>query len=332
MSGYLLVGDIGGTNSRFAMARGGALEHFESIETIAHASLEAALRAYLQGKPAPSAAALAVAAPQIGGVFRMTNSPWSFSKASLEAALGCPVELVNDFAAVARSIPFLSPGDIVGIPSSVDLDARAKGRVVAVIGPGTGLGVAALIRDSDGWIELPGEGGHATMSPATAEEDRIITLLRERWEHVSAERVLCGAGLVALYEASCELRHVLPQKHMPADITASASGSERDTDAWLCAHALDLFCAMLGTVSGNLALTVGASSVHLAGGIVRRFPAILAASRFRYRFEQKGRLSAWVRAVPTYLVLNETPALTGLANWGRVKASAPDAKSDVDRP
>jgi glucokinase len=320
MSGYLLVGDIGGTNARFAMARDGRLEHSAALETGAYPTPEAALGVYLQGKPAPDAAALAVAAPIVGDTIFMTNSNWSFSKGSLEAELKCPVELVNDFAALARAIPFLAAEDYVRIPRSVVPGHDAEGSVLAIIGPGTGLGVATLVRAGDGWIDLPGEGGHVTMSPATAEEDRIVGLLRERWEHVSAERVLCGDGLVALYEVTCELRNVLPVRRTPAEITAAASGAEPDPHAWLCARAFDIFCAMLGTVAGNLALTVGASELYVAGGILRRFPEILGASRFRYRFEQKGRLSAYLQNVPTYLVLSKTPALTGLANWKRVAA------------
>ncbi len=327
MGELLLVGDIGGTNARFALARDGVLDHQAIAETAAHPTLEAAALEYLRDKPAPSAAALAVAGPVGDGLISMTNSPWSFSRASLEAALKCPVEIVNDFAAQARAIPFLQPSEYLGIPHAVPRAPLEGRQVIAVLGPGTGLGVATLLHVDGIWIDLPGEGGHATLAPANPGEDRIIAALRERWEHVSAERALSGEGLVSLYEAICEIRGVLPERRTPAEITIAATGPERDPQAWLCAHAFDVFCAMLGTVAGNLALTVGATGgVYIAGGIVRRFPAALAASRFRYRFEEKGRLGVWLRTVPTYLMLSETPALTGLANWGRVGARASDRR------
>ncbi len=321
-SGYKLVGDIGGTNARFALARDGALERFVAVETGSHKTLEAALDVYLHGQTV-SAASLAVAAPVIDGTVALTNSDWSFTKQGLEAKLGCSVEIVNDFAALARAIPFLSAGDYTPIPQkSASAHPDATG-AIAILGPGTGLGVATLIRAGERWIDLPGEGGHVTMAPATPEEDRIISVMRNRWEHVSAERFLSGNGLVGLYEACCEVRRVAPVRRSAAEIAASATAPGQDPDAWLCAHAFDVFCAMLGTVASNLALTVGATGgVYVAGGILRRYPEFFSASRFRYRFEQKGRFGAYLRAIPTFLIVNEAPALIGLANWG-------NAESDV---
>ena len=328
MSGYCIVGDIGGTNARFALARNGRLEHYEVFETDAYPTLEKALDHYLRVNPKKneiSTALFAVAAPVIDDTVVLTNSAWSFSRVGLETKLGFPVSLVNDFAAVARAIPHLSPDDYEQVPRSSYQLSPPENEVTTIIGPGTGLGVATLVRTEAGWTVLPGEGGHVTMAAATPEEDRVIALLRDRWEHVSAERLLSGDGLVTLYEACCELRHILPTRRTAAAITAAATGTTDDPHTWLCAYALDLFCAMLGTVAGNLALTLGSlGGVYIAGGILPRFPQFFAASRFRYRFEQKGRLSRYLARIPTFLVTNDAPGLIGLANWGpTVTAAAP---------
>lgn len=322
MSGCVLVGDIGGTNARFALARDGVPHRVETLESASYKTLDAALDAYLQGQQV-SAASLAVAAPVSKGMVELTNSDWSFTKQGLEAKLRCEVEIVNDFAALARAIPFLSAQDYQPIPGKAGSARQEVAGTIAIIGPGTGLGIATLIRAGEHWIDLAGEGGHVTMAPATPEEDRLIGILRNHWEHVSAERFLSGAGLVALYEACCELRGLIPAKRSAAEITSSATTPAQDPDAWVSAHAFDVFCAMLGTVASNLALTVGATGgVYIAGGILRRFPEFLAGSRFRYRFEQKGRMSAYLRDIPTFLIVNQTPALIGLANWGRARPPA----------
>lgn len=310
MTGPRLIGDIGGTNARFAIAQDGAFSYMRATRTAEHPSLLAAIRAYLSTLPAglaPCEACLAIAGPIAEDTISLTNQAWSFSVSGMKTELGLAQMLVlNDFAATALAIPFLRPQDRLQIGPGMPV---AKGPVAA-IGPGTGLGVASLVPTPQGWLQLPGEGGHVTMCAATAEESRILDLLRDRFGHVSAERVLSGEGLVNLHQALCALRGEPPRPLTPSDVTEDAL-SGRDPDA---VRALDLFCAMLGTVAGNLALTVGATGgIYIAGGILPRFSEHFAASAFRRRFEDKGRLAPFLAPIPTYLVLHPEAALLGLA-------------------
>ncbi len=183
---------------------------------------------------------------------------------------------------------------------------------IGIIGPGTGLGVSTLVPDRGQWIMVPGEGGHVTLPAVTAEDDKIIAVLRERWSHISAERVLSGSGLVNLYQALCTIDGRTPEPLSPADVTDHAI---RGTDA-TCVETFRVFCAMLGTVAGNLAVTVGATGgIYLAGGILLRFKDAFASSPFRERFEAKGRFRDYLRKIPTFMILEESPALLGLANF-----------------
>jgi glucokinase len=215
--------------------------------------------------------------------------------------------VLNDFAAAASSIPYLPKADCFAIGPDI---AGMKGPI-GVIGPGTGLGVGALIPNGDRWTLIPGEGGHVSLPASSEIEDRILAVLRKRWAHVSAERVLSGAGLVNLYLALCEIDGVAAAPFTPADVTDHAI---RGTDP-VCVKAFKHFCDMLGTVAGDLALTLGATGgIYIAGGILLRFKEAFAASGFRARFENKGRFRDWLRTVPTPLILEESPALLGLAN------------------
>ncbi|MBV9756421.1 MAG: glucokinase, partial [Alphaproteobacteria bacterium] len=215
--------------------------------------------------------------------------------------------VLNDFAAASMAIPFFTAADLMPIGGG---PAVAGGPIV-MVGPGTGLGMATLVPAAGGWMQLASEGGHATMAAADDEESRILDLLRGWHGHVSAERVLSGQGLTHLYEAICHLAGQAPGSREPADITAGGlAGSDP-----AAARALDLFCAMLGTVAGNLALTLCATGgTYLAGGILPRFKERLAASAFRQRFEAKGRLAAYLATIPTWLVTHQFPAFLGLAN------------------
>src|SRR6201999_877839 len=206
-----------------------------------------------------------------------------------------------------RAIPYLSREAILTIGPELP---QTKGNI-AVIGPGTGLGMSALVPNDGEWTLVAGEGGHATLAASTPEEFAIVEMLRKRWSHVSEERVLSGAGLVNLYEALCEIDGKEPRMLSPADVTRHAIDK---TDA-VCVRAFALFCGFLGSVAGDLALTVSAfGGVYIAGGILLRFKEAFAASTFRERFEGKGRFSEMLERIPTYLILDESPALTGLAN------------------
>lgn len=311
MGGLRVIGDIGGTNARFALAQNGAYQNLVHVGVGQYASLHDALTAYIEGlAPSlrPSEAALAIAGPVFGDTIALTNHGWTFSISELKQRLELSsLAVMNDFAATALSVPYLRASDIFLVgPDS----AEAKGPI-GVIGPGTGLGVSSLIPIGENWALLPGEGGHVTLAASTKEEDEIIKVLRTRFEHVSAERVLSGAGLVNLYEALCSIAGVAAPPLTPADVTNRAICQ---TDA-TCVDAFAHFCRFLGTVASDLAVTIGATGgIYIAGGILLRFKEAFAASPFRQRFEDKGRFSGLLRGIPTRLILDESPALSGLAN------------------
>jgi len=307
-----LIGDIGGTNARFAIAQGGKYDQLRHVEVDHYPSLQEALSDYLKALPASERSNLAgvldVAGPVLGDRITMTNKAWSFSVSELKQGLGlASLVVVNDFAATARAIPFLPRKDIFTIGPALP---EVKGNI-GVIGPGTGLGMSTLIPNGADWVLIAGEGGHATLAASTPEEFAIVEMLRRRWSHVSAERVLSGAGLVNLYEALCEIGGTEPLMLSPADVTRHAMNK---TDK-CCVRAFALFCEFLGSVAGDLALTVSAfGGVYIAGGILLRFKEAFAASNFRARFESKGRFASMLAKMPTHLILEESPALIGLAN------------------
>lgn len=311
MTGLRLIGDIGGTNARFAVAEHGQYSEAAHFEVRRHASLQDAVAGYLAGLPdsrRPTSAAFAVAGPVVGDQVAMTNLNWSFSVDSLKTALGVSsLVVVNDFAAAAMAVPYLADADCYPIG---ERKPSARGPI-GIIGPGTGLGVGAVVPSDGKWVLLPGEGGHVSLPAVTPREARVIEVLRSRWHHVSAERALSGAGLVNLYHALCSIEGRAPDPLSPADVSDHAV---RATDP-ICVEAFRMFCAMLGTVAGNLALTLGATGgIYLAGGILPRFKEALAASPFRERFEDKGRFQGYLSKIPTVLILDESPALLGLAN------------------
>ena len=314
MANLLLIADIGGTNARFAVAQNRAYRHLSHVEVAKYRSLHDALIDYLDGLPEdvrPHDGALAIAAPVFGDHIALTNHGWSFSISELKSSLGfATLDVVNDFAATAMSVPYLPQGDIFIVGPA---GTKTSGPI-GVIGPGTGLGVSSLVPNGNSWLLVPGEGGHVSLPASSKEESAIIDVLRGRWPHVSAERVLSGAGLVNLYEALCSLEGRVPATMTPADVTDHAV---RQTDP-TCVRAFAHFCAMLGTVAGDLARPIGATGgIYIAGGILLRFKEAFASSPFRERFEAKGRFGDFMRRIPTRLILEESPALLGLAYFPR---------------
>lgn len=180
---------------------------------------------------------------------------------------------------------------------------------IGVIGPGSGLGVGALIPVGNGWLPLPGEGGHVTLAAATTRESKLIERLRVRFGHVSAERILSGPGLVNLHQALVEMTGLSAISYTAEQITDS-SFCERDPH---CHETVELFCSFLGTVAGNLALTIGAhGGIYIGGGIVPKLGARIAQSGFRKQFEEKGRLQPYVSQIPTFVIVHPFPAFVGL--------------------
>jgi len=312
VKGLRLIGDIGGTNARFAIAEGGKYRQLRQVENEQYPSLHDAIADYLKTLPpserANLAGALAIAGPVLGDRISLTNKAWSFSVEELRQGLHLStLAVVNDFAANAHAIPHLTTQQKLTIGPVI---ANARGNI-GVVGPGTGLGMSSLIPNGDGWTLVAGEGGHATLAASTEEEFAIIQMLWKRWSHVSAERVLSGAGLVNLYEALCALRGIEPLMLSPADVTRRAM----DRSDEICVLAFERFCEFLGSVAGDLALTIGAfGGIYIAGGILPRFKDAFAASAFRQRFEAKGRFASMLAKMPTFLILEESPGMIGLAN------------------
>ncbi|MGQ0577510.1 MAG: glucokinase [Betaproteobacteria bacterium] len=306
-----LVGDIGGTNARFALVADGSRQPLQEqvMRCAEFEGLEQAIRRYLagHGNPAIREAALDVATGITGDFVHLTNGPWGFSIARTRQSLALDrLHVINDFTALALSVPTLQPHEL----RQVGGGKPVTGTAIAVIGPGTGLGVSGLLPAGQGWIALQGEGGHTAFSPSTEREIGVLRWLMERLGHVSTERVVSGMGLENLYQGLSALDRVPAQALSPAQITEQALAGENVQ----CREALDMFCAILGTAAANLVVTLGArAGCYIGGGIVPRLGEYFARSPFRASFERKGRFSAYVAAVPTYVILTESPALRGLA-------------------
>jgi glucokinase len=308
-----LIADIGGTNARFALIHSGQRRDEIVLRCADYPDIVSAIEYYLdkvgasKGATRPVEAALAIAGPITGDLVRMTNHAWQFSAARTRGALGWRrLILLNDFTALAMAIRHLPREELdqVGGGQSV------PDMPLALLGPGTGLGVSGLIPGAGHWIPLQGEGGHQTLPVMNEREMAMLDQLHQRFSHVSAERVLSGPGLVNLYDALCGIEGIVPEVLTPPQITRRASeGSCR-----LCLETVSMFCALLGTLAGNLVLTLGAvGGCYIGGGIVPDLGATFASSHFRDRFEDKGRYTDYLSRVPTYVIRSELPAFVGLA-------------------
>ncbi|MEU7742314.1 glucokinase [Nonomuraea sp. NPDC049158] len=302
-----LVADIGGTNARFGLVTspGARPSHVAVLAGADYATLPEAVAAYLAqhaGGVRPGAACLALAGPVEDDRYALTNSAWSGSASDL----GLPYTmLLNDFEALAVSLPRLEPADL----ASLGGPEPAHG-VKAVLGPGTGLGVAGLVPTDGGWTPISGEGGHVTVPVRDDREREIVRVLRAGGlDHVVAEHVLSGPGLVVLHRALAEVNGVDAPRLSSADIVARLDDS-------LCAETVEVFCGMLGSFAGNVALTLGArGGVYLGGGVLPRIVERVRASDFRARFIDNPDMSGYLSTIATTLIVATQPALTGAAAW-----------------
>lgn len=311
----LLIGDIGGTNARFALADPGGAPGFRAAKTLQCAdypSADVAIRRYLGDvqSAAPDVICLAAAGPVADGAVHFTNNHWSLQVADLSEEFDTGrIRIINDFEAIARSVPALSVEDClpIGLPSRPDLDVDDFS--LAIIGPGTGLGMAGLCRRRGLTFPIVGEGGHTGFSPETQLQLDILVALRGRFDRVSVERLVSGPGLENIYWALARVHGEKSSALSAGQIfAASSDGDARATEA------VQLFFETLGQVAGNLALLLGpADGVYLAGGIARRYPQLLESSRFRSGFESKGRHRRLMEAIPTLLVTHPEPGLLGAA-------------------
>lgn len=305
-----LIADIGATNSRCALLDDdGKLSPPIVLANADFAGPVDVLRAYLSRQGvAPRRAALALAAPISGDHIEMLNIDWAFSRDALRRALDLDeLLIINDFEALAWSLPTLEAANRRQIGGGTAIPGAAH----AVIGPGSGLGVASLIPAGGGWTAVSSEGGHVTLPASTDEEAEAIASIRRAHGHCSAERVLSGPGLLNLHRALAEIAGRRASETSAAEITAGA----RRGDA-AAAASLEMFFCLLGTVAADLALTVGArGGVYIGGGIVPRFIDLLEHSGFRRRFVDKGRYRDYLEAVPTYVITDPYPAMRGLRAW-----------------
>jgi glucokinase len=310
-----LLADIGGTNARFALELGpGRIAHIEVLACASHATLADAMRAYLALPEVAAAgavrhAAIAIANPVMGDMVRMTNHHWEFSIEALRRECGFDTfVVVNDFEALAMALPWLLEADKVQAGGGTPV----AGAPIGLLGAGTGLGVSGLIPAADGksWTALRSEGGHVTFSPANETEVAILQYAWREFEHVSAERLLSGAGVELIYRALADQRGAAEPALDAPEISRRALAGE----CALCEEVVEAFCGMLGTVAGNLAVTLGAQGgVYIGGGIVPRLGERFGRSCFRRRFEQKGRFAGYLAAVPTYVITAEYPAFLGVS-------------------
>jgi glucokinase len=304
------LADIGGTNARFAWKSSAQapLSDIRAYPCAEHQTLQSAISAYLceHRHSSPVQCGIGIANPVTGDDVRMTNHHWRFSIRSVQEEMGFErLVVINDFAALALSLPDLQASQTLQIGRG----QAQPGGTLALIGPGTGLGVSGLLRAGDTDIPVRGEGGHVTLAATCDLEAALIDRLQQRFGHASAERALCGPGLVNLYTALCELHAAEAASLSPAELVQAALADSLP-------HArgsLDVFFSLLGSTAGNLALTLGAQGgLYLGGGILPRLQSALQASSFREKFEAKGRLRPYLETIPTVLITAEvSPALMG---------------------
>ena len=338
----VLIGDVGGTNARFALldAKQGEVGYRDELvlQAADFDSPEVAIEHYLAEAQAgsPDVICIAAAGPVAAGAVELTNNAWQLREASLQSHFGARVALLNDFEAVARSLPALGQAHIapVGSPS---LPALASADfTLGVVGPGTGLGAAGLVRRSGHESTLTTEAGHNGFAPESKLQGAVRDLLHEKFGRVSDERLVSGAGLINIYTALAQLQGAQLQgaqlqgaqlQGQSAESVSSAStmGAIGAADIFaeagsnpLAKDAVNLFFEVLGQVAGNFALAIGAwDGIYIAGGIVQRYPELMAASGFRAGFENKGRHRRLMEGIPTAMIQHRHPGLLGAAAVAR---------------
>ncbi|MFQ5564208.1 MAG: glucokinase [Parvularculaceae bacterium] len=319
--GSILVGDIGGTNARFAIATpekaGVRLDHKQVFRAEDFEELPDAIRAYLEswsgGRPAR--ACLAVAGPVDKARIEFTNSNWSFAPDALKAALSLEtLRVINDFQAMARGAIEAPEDELLTLnPGAAVADAPS-----AVLGPGTGLGLGLAVPTNGGVRIISTEGGHAAFAPQDEKEIEVLRFIRREHAYVSYERVLSGRGLVNLHRALCALAGETRMTLQPSEITAAAL----DGSLPIARKATEMFCAILGVYAGNVALITGArGGVYIAGGIAPKIEDILLASKFLERFTNRDLMRAYMEAIPVKLLTSSEAALRGAALCIEAEAS-----------
>lgn len=310
-----LLGDIGGTNVRLALKLSPEAEigHILNLKLRDHADAVSAIEHYLaqvgaaSGPMRPRTGCLGAAGPVLGDHLQLFNAPWGFSIEGLRQALGLTrLRVLNDFTVLALALPHLPKSELRQIGGE-----PVAGMTMGLIGAGTGLGVSGLVPNLQGQMSpIAGEGGHVTLAASNDDEERLIALLRGRFGHVSAERVLSGSGLVVLYEAHAQLASLPAEALTPADVTQRGLAGQ----CAVCEAALHSFCLFMGTVASNLAVSLGAQGgLFIGGGIVPLLGDFFERSGFRARFDAKGRYTDYLRRIPVFVIHSPYPALIGAA-------------------
>ncbi|UOD31078.1 glucokinase [Massilia violaceinigra] len=308
--GPRLLADIGATHARFALETApGVLRSVRVLKCDDFPGIVPLLHTYLADHAGIriNHAAFALANPISGDMIRMTNRDWQFSTDEVRRELGLNTLLiVNDFTALAMSLPGLSGADLMQVGGG----APAANAVIGVVGPGTGLGVSGMIPTVDGFVTLGSEGGHVNFAPADEREFAILQYAWKEWPHVSNERLISGPGMELIHRALAQRNGVQAAPRTSPEIIA---GALDDKDA-LCLEVLECFCGMLGGAAANLAVTLGAfGGIFIGGGIVPRMGEWFVTSPFRARFEAKGRFSSYLGQIPTYVIMIPNPAFIGVA-------------------
>ena len=317
----VLLADIGGTNARFALADSSGVGSVEHARTADFPGPAEAISGFLhksgRGRRVVAAALAAAGPVENGRTVVMTNSGWTIDAVALAAVLGTnEVGLLNDFEALAWSLPVLPPKDLFPLGGKISL----AGAPMLVLGPGTGFGTSCLVSDGTAQVAIISEAGHATLAATSEREAHVIAHIRDRIGHVSVERALSGPGLENLYQAVAAIDGVnAPTRDAAAITEAALNGS-----CAVCRASLEMFCALLGSVAGNLAVTFCArGGVFIAGGIAPRFPEFLHRSEFRARFEEKGRFHDYLAEIPAQVILKTDATFLGLKAFLDRRAASP---------
>jgi glucokinase len=304
----VLLGDIGGTNARFALLTDGDVGAVQALRVEQFPGVPDAIDRFLgqHARPAIASAVFAAAGPCDRNRITVTNSGWVIDGAAIAAAFGfATVSVINDFVATGWSLPLLAAGDLMAIGGG----RAVPDAPMVAIGPGTGLGLTCHVPGPHGASVIASEGGHADLPAASDREDAVIRILRARFGHVSAERAISGPGLENLYQAIATIDGAaVPERH-----AAAITDAALDHSCPVSVAALEMFCSMLGKVAGNAALCFGSrGGVYIAGGIAPRIAGFVAQSQFRAAFEARGRLRSYAQSIPTSVILHPDTAFLGL--------------------
>lgn len=336
-----LLADLGGTNVRFALSHPDAamplqMDSVRRYQVCDFDSLADAIRQYFSDSGLSARHALIAAAGRIsdGETVKITNNPWRVSSQLLQSRLGMEsVHLVNDFAAQSMAALLLTPDQQETVGSlPLPIPGQQPNQTFVVMGPGTGLGVGGLILREGHASVLETEGGHAGFAAHSPEDIEILKRLNQRFGRVSNERLICGTGLVNLYQALCDMAAQTAEPLRPEDITARA---EAGSDP-LCVRTVETLSGLFGSIAGDLVLTLGGwDGVYLTGGLLPILLPWLQRGNFRQRFEAKGRFQDILQQVPTIAIQAEEPGLLGAAALAQVAAGhtlrPPAGKHDRDK-